>query len=96
MIMDYVFTSFSTTTLMVYCSTIFAIPGSFMASAARSKLTTLVPPESHGVSLSLLGVLDTLSQLFMAVGANGLFIAPTKIYSGFSILLISSTNILYY
>ena len=93
MIVHYVFTSFSTTTTMVYCSTIFATSGSFMASAVRSKLTTLVDPESHGVSLSLLGLLDILSQLIMAVSANGLFIATAKIYSGFSVLLMSFTNL---
>ena len=93
MIIHYVFTSFSTTTTMVYCSTIFATSGSFMASAVRSKLTTLVDPESHGVSLSLLGLLDTLSQLIMAVGANGIFTATAKIYSGFSVLLMSFTNL---
>ena len=94
MIIDYTFLSFCTTTLMVYLSTIFAPPGSFMATALRSQLTKLVPKEEHGISLSLLGLLDVSSILIMSLAANGIFAATAKVYSGFSILLMSFSNII--
>ena len=93
MIVNYTFLSFSTTTLMVYLSTILAIPGSFMASTIRSQLTKIVPNEEHGISLSLLGLLDVLSFLIMSLAANALFAATASVYSGFSILLILLSNL---
>ena len=94
MIIHYTVLSFSRTMLMVYLSTIFAIPSTFMVSAVRSKVTKLVSSNEHGVSLSLLGLLDVLCELIMSVAANGLFIATAQIYSGFSILLMSVANVI--
>ena len=94
MIIDYIFLSFSTTTLMVYLSTVLAIPGGLMATAIRSQLTKLVPKEEHGISLSLLGLLDVSSILIMSLAANALFAATAKVYSGFSILLMSFSNLI--
>ena len=93
MIVNYTVTSISTTILILYLSTILALPASFMASAVRSQLTKLVSPEEHGVSLSLIGLVDSVGNLTMAAVANGLFIATVKIYSGFSILLMSTANL---
>ena len=93
MIIHYTFLSFSRTMLMVYLSTIFAIPSTFMVSAVRSKVTKLVSSNEHGISLSLLGLLNVLCGLIMSVAANGLFIATAQIYSGFSILLMSVANV---
>jgi len=92
MILNYTVLSISKTELMVYLSTVFALPAQFMASALRSKLTKLVSNDEHAVSLSLFGVLNVLGELIMAVVANGLFIATAKVYSGFSILLMSCAN----
>ena len=64
-----------------------------MASTIRSQLTKIVPNEEHGISLSLLGLLDVLSFLIMSLAANALFAATASVYSGFSILLISLTNL---
>ena len=93
MIINYTITSISTTILILYLSTILAFPTSFMASAVRSQLTKLVSPEEHGVSLSLIGLMDVIGNLIMAAAANGLFIATVKVYSGFSILLMSCANL---
>ena len=93
MIMNYTVLSFSQTELMVYLSTVFTFPALFMASALRSKLTKLASADEHGVSLSLFGVMDVLGELIMAVVANGFFIATAKVYSGFSILLMSCANL---
>ena len=93
MLVNYTITSISTTILILYLSTILALPTSFMATGARSQLTKLVSPEEHGVSLSLIGLMDAVSNLIMAAAANGLFIATVKVYSGFSILLMSCANL---
>jgi len=93
MIVNYTVTSISTTILILYLSTILASPASFMASAVRSQLTKLVSPEEHGVSLSLIGLMDVIGNLIMAAAANGVFIATVKVYSGFSILLMSCANL---
>ena len=93
MLVNYTVTSISTTILILYLSTILAFPASFMASAVRSQLTKLVSPEEHGVSLSLIGLMDAVGNLIMAATANGLFIATVKVYSGFSILLMSCANL---
>ena len=92
MIANYIMTSLSTTALMAYLSTILALPASFTAAAVRSQLIKLVPSEEHGVSLSLVGLMDVFGELIMAVVANGFFIATAKVYSGFSILLLSAIN----
>ena len=93
-IVKYTFLSFSTTKLMVYLSTILSFPATFMSSAVSSQLTKLVAKEEHGISLSLSGLLSGSSILVMSVGANGLFAATAKIYSGFSILLMSFSNLI--
>ena len=93
MIVNYTVTSISTTILILYLSTILALPASFMASAVRSQLTKLVTPEEHGVSLSLIGLMNVVGNLIMAAVANGLFIATVKVYSGFSIFLMSTANL---
>ena len=92
MILNYIILSTSKTELMVYLSTVFALPAGFMASAIRSKLIKLVSNDEHAVSLSLFGVMAVLGQLVMAVVANGFFIATAKVFSGFSILLMSCAN----
>ena len=94
MIAHYTMTSLSTTTLMAYLSAILALPASFMASAVRLQLIKLVPAEEHGLSLSLLGLMDVLGELIMAVVANGFFIVTAKVYSGLSILVLSVINFL--
>ena len=94
MIINYTVLSLSKTELMVYLSTVFTLPATFMSSALRSKLTKLVSTDEHAVSLSLFGVTDVLGELIMAVVANGFFIATAKVYSGFSILLMSCANFL--
>ena len=92
MILNYIVLSTSKTELMVHLSTVFALPAGFMASAIRSKLIKLVSNDEHAVSLSLFGVMAVLGQLVMAVVANGFFIATAKVFSGFSILLMSCAN----
>ena len=91
-ILKYTALSFSTTKLMVYLSTILACPATFMSSAVIAQLTKLVDKEEHGVSLSIPALLASSSVLVMSVGANGLFFATAKIYSGFSILLMPFSN----
>ena len=93
MIVNYTITSISRTTLTLYLSTIFALPTSFMTSAARSQLTRLVSAEEYGVSLSLIGLMNAVSCLIMAGVANGFFIVTVKVYSGFSILLMQCGNL---
>ena len=90
--LKYTTLSISTTKLMVYLTTILACPASFMSSAVRAQLTKLADKEEQGVSLSFAALLSNLSVLVMSVGANGLFVATAKIYSGFSILLMSCAN----
>ena len=85
--------SFSKTTLMVYLSTVLVIPTAFMSPSVRSKLTKLVSSEEHGVVLSCFGLLTGLSMFITSVAANGLFVATVKIYSGFSLLLMSMSNV---
>ena len=101
MIICFAVLSFSKTMLMVYLSTVFAIPSSFMSPSVRSQLTKMVSTDEHAVILSFIGLLYGLGMFIMSVAANGLFVATVKIYSGFSILLMSFTNfvsflILYY
>ena len=91
-ILKYTVLSFSQTKLMAYLSTILACPAVLMASAVRSQLTKLAGKEDQGVSLSFVGLLSSSSILVMSIGANGLFVATAKIYSGFSILLMSCSN----
>merc|ERR1712141_364964 len=92
-IISFTFLSFSITTIMVYLSLIFGIPSGFMTTSVRSQLTKLVSSEENGIVLSFHGLLCGLSIFITSVGANGLFVATVKIYSGFSILLIALTNI---
>ena len=87
-IVKYIVLSFSTTTLMVYLSTILVCFGSSVAPAVRSTITKLVPNEEYGVSLSFVGLLGSLSDVIMSPVANGLFAVTVKVYSGFSILLL--------
>ena len=91
-VLEYAVLSFSTTKLMAYLSTILAFPLSIITSAVRSQLIKLVDEGEQGIALSLVGLLCTASVLVMSVGANGLFIATAKIYSGFSMLLVSFSN----
>ena len=93
-ILKYTALSFSTTKLMVYLSTILACPATFMSSAVRAQLTKLADKEEQGVSLSFAALLASSSVLVMSVGANGLFFATAKIYSGLSILLMSFSNLI--
>ena len=92
MIIHYTVTSFSTTLVMLYTSTIIALPSTFMSTSVRAKLTELVSTEEHGTSLSLIGLLNVASELILGMVANGLFAATAMIYSGFSILLMSCAN----
>ena len=92
MIVCFTILSFSKTTLMVYLSTIFAFPNSFMSPAVRSQLTKQVSAGEHAIILSFIGLLYGLGMFIMSVAANWLFVATVKIYSGFSILLMSFTN----
>ena len=93
-ILKYTVLSFSRTKLMAYLSTILACPAVLMGSAVRSQLIKLAGKEDQGVSLSFVGILSSSSVLVMSVGANGLFIATAKIFSGFSILLMSCSNLI--
>ena len=93
-ILKYAILSFSQTKLMAYLCTILACPAIFMSSAVRSQLTKLADKEDQGVSLSLAGLLTSSSVLVMSVSANGLFVATAKIYSGFSILLLTFSNLI--
>jgi len=93
-ILKYTTLSFSTTKLMAYLSTILSCPASFMSSGVMSQLTKLADEEEQVVSLSLSALLGNLSVLVMSVGANTLFYATAKIYSGFSILLMSCSNLI--
>ena len=93
-ILKYTVLSFSRTKLMAYASTILACPSILMASAVRSQLTKLASKEDQGVSISFVALLASSSVLVMSLGANGLFVATAKIYSGFSILLISCSNLI--
>ena len=93
-ILKYTVLSFSQTKLMAYLSTILACPAILMASAVRAQLAKLADKEEQGVSLSFAALLGSSSVLVMSVGANGLFIATAKIYSGFSILLMSFSNLI--
>ena len=93
-ILKYTTLSFSTTKLMAYLSTILSCPASFMASGVRSQLTKLADEEEQVVSLSLAALLSNLSVLIMSMGANTLFYATAKIYSGFSILLMSCSTLI--
>jgi len=92
--LKYAVLSFSQTKLMAYLSTILACPAILMASAVRSQLTKLAGKEDQGVSLSFAGLLSSSSVLVMSVSANGFFVATAKIYSGFSILLLSFSNLI--
>ena len=93
-ILNYTALSFSTTKLMVYLTTILACPASFMSSAVRSQMTKLADKEEHGISLSFIALLANSGLLVMSLGANGLFIATATVYSGFSILLLSFSNLI--
>ena len=93
-ILKYTALTFSTTKLMVYLSTILACPTTFMSSGVRSQLTKLATKEEQGVSLSFAALLGSSSVLVMSVGANGLFVATAKIYSGLSILLMLCSSLL--
>ena len=86
--------SFSRTTLVAYISLIFAIPSLFHSPSIRSQLTKLVSNEEYGVALSVVGLVGNIGMLIMAVGSNGLFVATVEIYTGFSILLMASTNLM--
>ena len=92
--LKYTALSFSKTKLMVYLTTILACPVTFMSSGVRAQLTKLAGKEDQGVSLSFVGLLSSSSVLVMSIGANGVFIATAKIYSGFSILLMSCSNLI--
>ena len=94
MILNYATLSISTTKLMVYLTTILACPASFMLSAVRAQLTKLADKEEQGASLSFVALLASSSVLFMSVGANGLFFATAKVYSGFTIMLMSCSNLM--
>ena len=94
MIIHYTVTSFSTTLVMLYTSTVIALPSTFMSTSVRAKLTELVSTEEHGTSLSLIGLLHVSSVLIIGMVANGLFAATAKVYSGFSILLMSCANMI--
>ena len=85
--------SFSNTTLMAYISLIFAIPSMFHSPSIRSQLTKLVSTEEYGVVLSIVGLVGNIGMLVMAVGSNGLFVATVEVYTGFSLLLTASTNL---
>ena len=85
---------FSKTTLMAYISLIFAIPSLFLSPSIRSQLTKLVSNEEYGVVLSIVGLVRNIGMLVMAVGSNGLFVATVEVYTGFSLLLMASTNLL--
>ena len=91
-VFEFTVLSLSTTKLMVYLSTILAFPTTIITSAARSQLIKLVDDGEQGIALSLVGLLCNASVLVMSVGANGLFIATAKIFSGFSMLLVSFSN----
>ena len=93
-ILNYTALSFSTTKLMVYLTTILACPASFMSSAVRSQMTKLADKEEHGISLSFIALLANSGLLVMSLGANGLFIATATVYSGFSMLLLSFSNLI--
>jgi len=93
MIIHYIVTSLSTTLVMLYTSTMIALPSAVMSTSVRAKLTELVSVEEHGTCLSLIGLLQVSSVLILGTFANGLFAATAKIYSGFSILLMSCTNV---
>ena len=93
-ILKYTVLSLSTSTIMVYLSTVPACPASFMSSAVRSKLTKLVSTEEFGVILSFVGLVSNLSVLIMAMGANGLFSTTAKLYSGLSMMLMSISNVI--
>ena len=94
MIICFAVLSFSKTKLMVYLTTMFAIPTPFMSSSVRSQLTKLVTTGEHAVVLSFVGLINGLGMCIMSVAANGLFVATVQIYSGFSILLMSFSNII--
>ena len=91
-VLEYTVLSFSTTKLMAYLSTVLAFPIPIITSAVRSQLIKLVDEGEQGIALSLVGLLCIASVLVMSLGANGLFIATAKIYSGLSMLLISVSN----
>ena len=93
-ILKYAILSFSQTKLIAYLCTILACPAIFMSSAVRSQLAKLADKEDQGVSLSLAGLLSSSSVLVMSVGANGLFVATAKINSGFSMLILSFSNVI--
>jgi len=62
-------------------------------SRRRSQLTKLVSTEEYGVVLSIVGLVGNIGMLVMAVGSNGLFVATVEVYTGFSLLLTASTNL---
>ena len=86
--------SFSKTVFMAYLSIIFAIPSLLLSPAVRSKVTKLVSTEEYGVALSFVGLVGNLGSFILAVGANGLFVATVKVFTGFSLLLMGSTSLI--
>ena len=85
--------SLSKTTLMAYLSINLGIPSLFFSPSVRSQLTKLVSNEEYGVALSFVGLVGNIGMLIMAVGSNGLFVATAKVYTGLSMLVMASTNL---
>ena len=90
-IITYTIISLSRTTLILYMSIIPAIWQSFFSPAVRSKLTKLVEADEYGAVLSFVGIIQVFSNLVMSLAGNALYAATAKVYSGFSILLMSGS-----
>ena len=93
MIISYTIISSSQTKEILYLSIIPAMFQSFMSPAVRSKLVKLVGDEEYGSVLSFIAITNVTSELIMSPTANALFAATAKIYSGFSILLMSVSSL---
>ena len=92
MTLSFAILGLSQTSLMVYLSTIFVLPGAFFPTSTRSLLTKLVTDNERGVSLSLYGLLQSITLFLMSLVCNGLFAATAEMFSGFSIMIMSFLN----